>query len=57
VGLAPALEGLVVGVRDGLALHFLLLLHFSLEEKNQHLTQSEKSSEYIVLRLTARTAE
>ena len=38
----PCVGWVVVGARvGGLALCFLLLLHFSLEEKNQHLIQSE----------------
>jgi|SRR5689334_23773295 len=47
----PRVERLVVGARGGLALSFLLLFQFSLDEKIQHLTQNEISSEHTVLQL------
>ena len=40
-----------MGARGGLALAFLLLLRFSPDEKIQHLTQNEDSSEHTVLQL------
>jgi|SRR5689334_4611464 len=51
VGCAPHWNGWLWEREMGLALCFLLLLQFSLEEKIKHLTQNEISSEHTVLQL------